>query len=486
MQDGFSELSPDLFESVLETAEKESLMPLKTEYEEEKKCAAGPVLRNSEKVRRTPEVRNAFRRNFPKYAVSVCACLLVFVLWVSGIFGTKEEDVFLVLDINPSVQIVMDDSYQVKRLHGLNQDGKDVLKRIKWEKKESVFDVLDLLLQGAAENSYLQENQGILVTICLPDQKMYQELENSLGESIDQKLQEIGISGVMTAFVQGEKDANEQGREQLEAKLAEKYGLDEKQAQQMSVMELLEYCQEHAFAGVTFSAESDKVWKDLSKREGDSQSGKNSESDREKIPEPKEPENEETDAGRISQEEEKKPEEKSQEEEPFQQKPQQEEGEPSQKPQQEEEEFSQKPQQEEEPSQSQQNESREDLGTSVQSQQNTEQQAQTETPAEAEPSESPIQNQDVPVQEPPVQNNQEEDSGGKIRDKEQKDGSKKDKDNKDNKDNGNSEGNNGKNEGNNGNSSGSSNGEKNSSGGKGAGGSIEKDKDNNGKMKERQ
>ena len=195
IQDGFLELSPEIFEAVMDTAKKENLMPLKTEYEEK---GTDAEIRNLENVCKGLGSQNRFWINFPKYAMSVCTCLLVFFLWVSGIFGGKQEDVFLVLDINPSVQIVMNDSYQVKRLNGLNEDGKEFIKKLEWSKKESVFDLLDLLLQGAVEESFLRDDSGILVTICLSEQKLYEDLESKLGEKIDQKLKEIGVCGVLT------------------------------------------------------------------------------------------------------------------------------------------------------------------------------------------------------------------------------------------------------------------------------------------------
>ena len=268
MQDGFSELSPGIFEAVMARAEKENLMPVKIEYEEA--CADIQNINDMEKARKAPGPWDAFWGNFPKYAMSFCTCLLVLLICVSGISRKKQEDVYLVMDINPSVQIVMDEDCQVKRLNGLNQDGKEFIKQLNWNKKQSVFDVLDLLLQDAAAKSYLQEDSGILVTICLPDQTLYKDLEGRLGKRIDQRLEEIGVSGVLTAFVQGEKGTKNQGRKQLETELAEKYGIEETLVQQMSVTELIRCCQEHAFAGLTFSAESDKVWKDFVRQEQES------------------------------------------------------------------------------------------------------------------------------------------------------------------------------------------------------------------------
>ena len=265
MQESFSELSPDIFEQVMKAAEQER--PELQEMETEK------LEKHSEKENSDDSKKgwafwkgNIFPGSFTKYAISACACLAVFCFCLFGLFGKNEDDIYLVLDINPSIQIVMNDSFQVKSLKGLNQDGRDVIKKLKWKKREPLFDTLDSMIDETVKDSYLKENSGILVTICLPDPEIYEELEDKMGKSIDQKLKEIGISGVTTAFQQGKKESVEEGRRILETELAEKYGADTGKMQHMSVMELIRCGREYGVSGVTFSPESEKKWADLSKQ----------------------------------------------------------------------------------------------------------------------------------------------------------------------------------------------------------------------------
>lgn len=259
MQEGFSRLSPDVFEAVRKAVECENqtLQEIETEKFSENQNAAdvkkGWMLAS----------RRTFSGRFSKYAISACVSMVLLCICLLGIFGKKQKDIYLLLDINPSIQIVMDESFRVKGLQGLNQDGIEVVKKLEWNKKESLFDTLDRMLENVVEGAYLKEDGGILITICLSDHEMYENLENKMGTCIDCKLKEMGISGVITAFQQGEEGNVESGRKQLEERLAKAYGVN---AQQMSVMDLLCCSREYVSSGVSFSAGSERQWEEISRQ----------------------------------------------------------------------------------------------------------------------------------------------------------------------------------------------------------------------------
>lgn len=239
IEDGFSELSPDLFEAVLEESRKQEVVW--SEAETEKPSANGKI----------------YMGRFPKYAMSLCASLAIIFLCIFGMLGEKEKSVFMVIDINPSIQVEMDESHQVKRLKGLNQDGIDVVNELRWE-KGNVQELLDVLIQDVVEKSYLRENGGILVTLAARDKNICENLERTLGEGIDRKLTELKVSGVTTAFQEVQRSSREKGRKRLETELKKSCGLDESQVQQMSVNELIQYCQDYTSLELKLSEASEK------------------------------------------------------------------------------------------------------------------------------------------------------------------------------------------------------------------------------------
>lgn len=240
IKSGFSQLSPDIFEAVLEESSRQETVW--SEAETEESLVSGKI----------------YTRGFSRYALSLCASLAVICLCIFGVLGQREKSVYMVIDINPSIQIEMNEAHQVKRLKGLNQDGKDVVKELRWRKKESVQEVLDVLIQDVVEKSYLRENEGILVTLAAPDRHICENLERTLGEGIDRKLTELKVSGVTTAFQEVHSSSEKEGRKLLEAELTKNCGLDEKQVQEMSVRELIQYCQDYTSLELRLSKASEK------------------------------------------------------------------------------------------------------------------------------------------------------------------------------------------------------------------------------------
>lgn len=241
IEDGFSELAPDMFEAVMEASEKEQRIQQAVysdvcAEEEQKKSFFGLEY-----------------RNLRRYAVSACAGVVLFCLCVIGLMGNSGENIYLVMDINPSIQIVADESCQVKSLRGLNQDGEAVVKNLEKQKDISVYEMLEMLLQEAAAEAYLHEDSGILVTISTADRNVYEDLENKLGERVDRTLSKLGISGVTTAFRQEEGRSEEAGRKLLEEGIAQQYDVEAEKLQEMSVRELIQYCEEHPAMGLKIS-----------------------------------------------------------------------------------------------------------------------------------------------------------------------------------------------------------------------------------------
>lgn len=265
IENGFSQLSPDIFQAVLEESSRQETVWAKAETEES--SADGKV----------------YTRRLPRYALSLCASLAVLCLCILGVLGQREDSVYMVIDINPSIQVEMNEEHQVKRLKGLNQDGKDVVKELKWKKEESVQELLDVLIQDVVEKSYLRENEGILVTLAAPDKYVCENLERTLGEGIDRKLTELKVSGVTTAFREINSRSERGGRKLLEAELTKSCGLDKEQVQQMSVMELIQYCQDYTSVELKLSEASEKEREvrqkgpDKQKTQGNSSSGESSE-----------------------------------------------------------------------------------------------------------------------------------------------------------------------------------------------------------------
>ncbi len=167
---------------------------------------------------------------------------------------------------------MLNDSCQVRALQGLNQDGKNVVNKLEWKKEDSLFQTVDVLLEGVVKDSYLREGNGILITVFTEDKALYQDLEKSLAVKIDGKLEVLKVSHVTTAFQFADGGSAKTGRKLLEAELAENTGADKQKLQQMTVMELIQYCQESTPGKLKLSPLSQKQQQEVS---GQSEDDKN-------------------------------------------------------------------------------------------------------------------------------------------------------------------------------------------------------------------
>ncbi len=265
IKDGFSELAPDIFEAVVETAEEQNLILSETKLDHLllQKTEGEENLRSSGrdlecKLKRPFPFGKSFMERFPQYVFSACAGLVIICLCIFGGLRKDSDGVYFVLDINPSIQVEVDQSCQVKRLKGLNQDGKDVIKELSWKKHEPVQELIDILIQDVVEKSYLSEGGGILVTISALDNSISDKLEYTLSEGISQKLTELEVFGVTTAFQRAEGSSGREGRELLEAELMKTCGFSEEQVQGMTVLELIQYCQTNTSMELDISEVSEK------------------------------------------------------------------------------------------------------------------------------------------------------------------------------------------------------------------------------------
>lgn len=223
MNDAFSELTPNIFDGIMESVRLQE-----------------PVLSET-----TSEVKPTARKIFIRYTMSACAALIIICMCLFGLFAEKQDSLYMVLDINPEIEIKMDKSYKVKNIKGLNQDGKAIVKGLMRKNKEPIQNLIVTLLEEAADKSYLRDNEGILITLYTSDSGLYNDVKSKLGKCIDSKLEEMQISGVTTSFNQVKQSSSKKGRKVLESELIGKYGFEEKQVKDMSVLELIQYCQEN-------------------------------------------------------------------------------------------------------------------------------------------------------------------------------------------------------------------------------------------------
>ena len=149
---GFSEMAPDVFCDVMRRLEQEE----KTEKASFEKRARG-------------------RKWMGALATFAAACLMLLVL-----AGYRERDVYLVLSVNPQIEIVMDESGCVKRICGLNEEGKEIAEALEKSKNVSVQQAMKCVISAMKAKKYLHDGSGMLFSIYAPKEEQSRSLMSEI------------------------------------------------------------------------------------------------------------------------------------------------------------------------------------------------------------------------------------------------------------------------------------------------------------------
>ncbi|MGB8954286.1 MAG: anti-sigma factor domain-containing protein [Tumebacillaceae bacterium] len=143
--------------------------------------------------------RNWFMKTW-KQTGAVAACLLLAV----GFFGSQslvgsdpKAYAYVSVDINPSIELSIDENHKVVDAKGLNQDGEQVLTDLKLQ-GVPVEEAISRLAEMAKSKGYLNEQTEVLITASLAGTadagSELDQIENSLVAKVQQVTSTIGAA----------------------------------------------------------------------------------------------------------------------------------------------------------------------------------------------------------------------------------------------------------------------------------------------------
>ena len=170
-----------------------------------------------------------------------CVCLLLTFFIGGGAMLTKTfaaEDYRIILDINPSIEISVDENNNIKDFVGLNDDGSKVLDGMKI-KGEATDDALKTVISEVVAQGYISaEANSVLVSIEGVDESRSDEIKEDIARCISQTLTEKSLDGAIVVQVIPSDD------ESL-ASISETYGISEGKAQLIN--QIIEQNKFHSF-----------------------------------------------------------------------------------------------------------------------------------------------------------------------------------------------------------------------------------------------
>lgn len=152
-----------------------------------------------------------------KYTLLSCASALV-AIFIIGLmllnpFEKDSAYAYVTMDMNPSIEFVLDKNFHVIRTNAYNEIGEKVLTSTKFDKDQSFANVAKTIMDTCITMGYIKQKQNIVIASIINKE------EQSKDDLLDQKIQEVQTAAkkieakieVVKGSIKERKTAREKG-----------------------------------------------------------------------------------------------------------------------------------------------------------------------------------------------------------------------------------------------------------------------------------
>jgi hypothetical protein len=150
--------------------------------------------------------------SFKKTAVLSIASTFLILFSILPSYFSGPVSAYMTIDVNPSIELELDDDLEVLKLTGLNEDGKLVIGQLKDWKGKDIKAVTNRIVETTKRLGYLKGNKQIVVSTTL--MKKNKELNKNLKEDIKEISEQDNVSKTKMKVIQATKSDRKQAREQ--------------------------------------------------------------------------------------------------------------------------------------------------------------------------------------------------------------------------------------------------------------------------------
>ena len=150
--------------------------------------------------------------SFKKTAVLTIASTFLILFSILPSYFSGPVSAYMTIDVNPSIELELDDDLEVLKLTGLNEDGKLVIGQLKDWKGKDIKAVTNRIVETTKQLGYLKGNKQIVVSTTL--MKKNKELGKNLKEEIKEISEQDNVSKTKMKVIQATKSDRKQAREQ--------------------------------------------------------------------------------------------------------------------------------------------------------------------------------------------------------------------------------------------------------------------------------
>ncbi|MFK9120091.1 anti-sigma factor domain-containing protein [Peribacillus frigoritolerans] len=150
--------------------------------------------------------------SFKKTAVLSIASTFLILFSILPSYFSGPVSAYMTIDVNPSIELELDDDLEVLKLTGLNEDGKLVIGQLKDWKGKDIKAVTNRIVETTKRLGYLKGNKQIVVSTTLMEKN--KELDKNLKEDIKEISEQDNVSKTKMKVIQATKSDRKQAREQ--------------------------------------------------------------------------------------------------------------------------------------------------------------------------------------------------------------------------------------------------------------------------------
>lgn len=158
--------------------------------------------------------KRSFIWNWKASTVLLTAIILILTLFSSGFIQSNQAYAYVSVDINPSMELTLNEKQQVIKITPYNQDAKVLLEELDGWENIDVSEVTEEIFLLCEEMGYLKENQNVLITSSFIEDSNGQR-EDELVAEINKFVQEYSTDHNMNITV---KETSQEMREEASDK----------------------------------------------------------------------------------------------------------------------------------------------------------------------------------------------------------------------------------------------------------------------------
>ncbi|WP_340373118.1 anti-sigma factor domain-containing protein [Peribacillus sp. FSL E2-0218] len=155
---------------------------------------------------------SSFQSTFRKKAVLSIATTFLILFSILPSYFTGHVSAYMTIDVNPSIELELDDQLDVLKLTGLNEDGKLVIDQLKDWKGKGIKTVTNQIVETTKQLGYLKGKKQIVVSTTLLDKD--KKLDKNLKEEIKEIAEQENVSKTKMKVIQATKSERKQAKAQ--------------------------------------------------------------------------------------------------------------------------------------------------------------------------------------------------------------------------------------------------------------------------------